>query len=45
VPHDADTKTIEDIAKNNEKVRASIVDKEIKKIITVPGRLINIVTG
>ncbi len=45
VPRDADTKTIETIATADAKVQQSIADKSIKKIITVPGRLINIVTG
>jgi len=45
VPHDADTKTIESIATADTKVQQSLADKVIKKIITVPGRLVNIVTG
>lgn len=45
VQADADTKTIETIATTDAKVQQSIADKVIKKIITVPGRLVNIVTG
>ncbi len=45
VPSDADTKTIETIVTSDAKVQQAIVDKLIKKIITVPGRLVNIVTG
>lgn len=45
VPTDADTKTIESLATADAKVQQSITDKLIKKIITVPGRLVNIVTG
>ncbi len=41
---DADKKTIENVATNDAKVQQSIADKMIKKIIIVPGRLINIVT-
>ncbi|MEO8400758.1 MAG: leucine--tRNA ligase [Gammaproteobacteria bacterium] len=45
VPTHADTKTIESIATTDAKVQSTIADKTIKKIITVPGRLVNIVTG
>jgi leucyl-tRNA synthetase len=45
VPVHADTSTIENIATNDSKVQYSLADKIIKKIITVPGRLVNIVTG
>ena len=45
VATDADIKTIETAATQDEKVQHIIADKIIKKIITVPGRLINIVTG
>ncbi len=44
-PSDADTKTIEEIALRDVKVQQATVDKLIKKIITVPGKLINIVVG
>ena len=45
VPSSADKKAIENIATNDAKVQITIKDKVIKKIITVPGRLVNIVTG
>ncbi|EKD74166.1 MAG: hypothetical protein ACD_45C00053G0003 [uncultured bacterium] len=45
VPTDADTKTIESIATSDAKVQKAITDKIIKKIITVRGKLVNIVTG
>lgn len=45
VPTHADTKTIEEIATQDAKVQSSISNKSIKKIITVPGRLVNIVVG
>jgi len=45
VPSHADAKTIEAIATADSKVQQSIADKAIKKVITVPGRLVNIVTG
>lgn len=44
VPTDADKKTIENIATQDAKVQLTISDKIIKKIITVPKKLINIVT-
>ncbi len=45
VPVDAKKETIETIATTDSKVQQSIVDKLIKKIIIVPGRLVNIVAG
>jgi leucyl-tRNA synthetase len=44
-PTNAESKVIEKIALDDAKVQAAIADKMIKKIITVPGKLINIVTG
>jgi leucyl-tRNA synthetase len=43
VATNADAKTIEDIALANSKVKAFIADNNIKKIIVVPKRLVNIV--
>lgn len=45
VPSNAKPKLIETIATQDAKVQHSITNKVIKKIITVPGKLINIVTG
>jgi leucyl-tRNA synthetase len=45
VPQDADSSTIEKIAMDDEKVRHHMEGKAIKKIISVPGKLINIVAG
>lgn len=45
VPSDADENIIKNIATQDAKVQLTIANKEIKKIITVPGRLVNIVTG
>jgi leucyl-tRNA synthetase len=45
VPHDADKQTIEDKVKADTKVQQAIQGKAIKKIITVPGKLVNVVTG
>jgi leucyl-tRNA synthetase len=44
VASDADKQTIENAATMDAKVQQTIADKSIKKIITVPGRLVNIVT-
>ncbi len=45
VPTHADTKTIEEMATQDAKVQTTIANKLIKKIITVPGKLVNIVVG
>lgn len=45
VPSDADEKIIQQIATKDVKVQQFIADKMVKKIITVPGRLVNIVVG
>lgn len=45
VPNNANEKLIQDTAISDMKVQQTIANKEIKKIITVPGRLVNIVTG
>lgn len=45
VPSEAEPKLIEQMAIEDSKVQNTIRDKVIKKIITVPGKLINIVTG
>ncbi|MCH9048113.1 MAG: leucine--tRNA ligase [Proteobacteria bacterium] len=45
VPSDADRKQIEESAISDENVQKFIVDKEIKKVIVVPGRLVNIVVS
>jgi leucyl-tRNA synthetase len=44
VPTHADTETIQKIALNDEKVQQTLSNKNIKKCISVPGRLVNIVT-
>ncbi len=43
IPVDADIATIEHIALSNEKIQKFISDQKVKKIICVPGKLINIV--
>lgn len=45
VPSDADRKQIEESAISDENVQKFIADKEIKKVIVVPGRLVNIVVS
>ncbi len=45
VPHDADQTMIEDIVKKDGKTQISIQGKAIKKIIVVPGKLVNVVVG
>jgi leucyl-tRNA synthetase len=45
VPADADKAEIERLAQQGESVQRHMQDKEIRKIIVVPGRLVNIVVG
>jgi leucyl-tRNA synthetase len=45
VPSDADAKKIEELALLDSKVQTALVNKLIKKIIVVRGKLVNIVTG
>jgi leucyl-tRNA synthetase len=44
-PSNAAVKTIEELVLNDVKVQQAMIDKTVKKIITVPGKLVNIVTG
>lgn len=43
VSKDATKEEIEELAMSLEKVKSSLADKEVKKMIVVPGRLVNIV--
>ena len=43
VPADADKQEIQELALSNENVQKYIQDKEIKKVIVVPGKLVNVV--
>ena len=43
VATDADNKQIEETAISDQNVQKFIADKEIRKVIVVPGRLVNIV--
>ena len=45
VPADADKASIEAIAMASENVQRNIEGKQIKRVIVVPGRLVNIVVG
>lgn len=45
IPHDADQTTIEHAATNDAKVKQAVGDKAIKKIIIVPGKLVNVVAA
>jgi leucyl-tRNA synthetase len=45
VPAGIDNATLEKAALDDEKVKEQIAGKAIKKIIVVPGRLVNIVVG
>jgi leucyl-tRNA synthetase len=43
VPADADNDAIENIALQDEKIQLNIQDKTVRKVIVVPGRLVNLV--
>ena len=45
VPADADNAAIENIALEDEKIRLNIQDKTVRKVIVVPGRLVNLVVA
>ena len=45
VAADAEQKTIEQLAQDSESVQRHIEGKTVRKIIVVPGRLVNIVVG
>ncbi len=45
VAHDADSSSIESTVKDDHKVQQAIQGKSIKKIILVPGKLVNVVTA
>ena len=45
VPMDAEQSVIEETVTNDSKVKLAIQNKSIKRIITVPGKLVNVVTG
>jgi leucyl-tRNA synthetase len=45
VPVDADNDVIENIALKDEKIRNNIQDKTVRKVIVVPGRLVNLVVA
>ncbi|MDT8859326.1 leucine--tRNA ligase [Alkalihalobacillus sp. MEB130] len=45
IPSDATKEQMEDIAKGDDKVQSAIGDKTVRKIIAVPGKLVNIVVG
>lgn len=45
VPHDADQATIENTVKDDKKVQQAMNGKTIKKMIIVPGKLVNVVVA
>ncbi|MET3505905.1 leucine--tRNA ligase [Halalkalibacter oceani] len=45
IPAEANREQMEEIAKQDEKVQAAIAGKTIRKLIAVPGKLVNIVVG
>lgn len=45
LPADADAAAMEAAARADEKVAAALGDKQVRRVITVPGRLVNFVVG
>lgn len=45
VPAEADKAAVEAVAREDESVQRHIADKEVKRVIVVPGKLVNIVVG
>ena len=45
VPVDADKEAVENIALKDEKIQLNIQDKTVRKVIVVPGRLVNLVVA
>ncbi len=45
VPVDADKKSIEELALAQEKIQKAIEDAQVRKVIVVPGKIVNIVVG
>jgi leucyl-tRNA synthetase len=45
LPKDSDQKTTENIAMSDESVRKALDGKTVKKVVVVPGRIVNVVVG
>ena len=45
VPADADRQAVEETARNNENVRRFTAGLTVRKVIVVPGKLVNIVAN
>src|SRR5699024_1293352 len=45
IPADASKEQMEEIAQEDENVQAAIGEKTVRKVIAVPGKLVNIVVG
>jgi len=43
LPSDTDQKKTEELALANDDIAKALVDKQIKKVIVVPGRIVNVV--
>ena len=42
---DASREELQDLALNDERIKQELADKEIKKVIAVPGKLVSIVVA
>lgn len=45
VPADADEQTLQSIAMDREKIKAELAGKTVRKVVVVPGKLVNVVVG
>ena len=45
VPANSDAASMEEIARNHESVKSAIEGKTVRKVIAVPGKLVNIVAN
>ncbi|MGE3809474.1 MAG: class I tRNA ligase family protein, partial [Gemmataceae bacterium] len=45
VPAGIDAKALEELARGDDKIKSLLEGKQIKKVIVVPGKLVNIVAG
>ena len=45
VPADADEETLKSVVMESEKIKSELAGKTVRKVIVVPGKLVNIVVG
>ena len=45
VPTDADQKAVEEAALNDDRIKALIEGKTVRKVIVVPGKIVNVIAS